>query len=167
VHIESAGPPVKIDAKTEQALVGLTKKYIDSAIVGPLRAGKIGAAYPGLFDGNVRTAARTTDREALTDITVGRAPKGYTMKVTPVRIEGIADQAGKVLYLATIFQVNTATTTAGGPVNINRSVELTFAPEFGPWKITAYRALTTRKAAAGTTTTSASSGSTPTTKKKS
>lgn len=165
-HVESAGPDVKLDARTQQAILAATKNYVAGAILGPLRSGRIGAAYVGLFDGNVQRQARTTDREALTDITVGKASKGFTTKVTPVRIEGVADQAGKVLYLASIFQVHTTTTTPSGPVSINRAVELTFMPEPRKWKVTAYRALTTRKSAAGTTTTTARSGSTPTTKKK-
>jgi hypothetical protein len=168
VHIESAGPDVKLDAATQKAVLDSTTKYVDAAIVAPLRDGKIGGAYAGLFDGNVQKPATSTDREVMTDLSVGKATDGYKATASPVRIEGVADQAGKLLYVATIFQVSVATTTGAGPVDITRAAELTFSPGFGTWKVTSYRALTTRKAAAGTTTTTATrDGGTPTTKAKS
>ena len=166
VHIESAGPDVKLDAPTQKAVLDSTTKYVDSAIVAPLRDGKLGKAYASLFDPNVQKAATTTDRETLTDLSVGKATKGYKTTVTPIRIEGIADQAGKLLYVASVFQVNATTTTAAGPVTISRVSELTFSPGFGQWKVTAYRTLTTRKAATKTTTTTAASSGGPSTTKK-
>jgi hypothetical protein len=164
VHIESAGPDVKLDAATQTAVLDATTKYVDAAIVGPLRDGKLGAGYPALFDGNVQAPATTSDREALTDLSVGKATDGYEATVTPVRIDGVADQVGKLLFVASTLQVKVETTTAGGPLTISRSAEFTFSPASGSWKVTGYRTLTARTPATGPTTTTTAEAGAPATK---
>jgi hypothetical protein len=164
VHIESAGPDVKLDAATQAAVLDATAEYVDAAIVGPLRDGKLGAGYPALFDGNVQAPATTNDREALTDLSVGKATDGYEATVTPVRIDGVADQVGKLLFVASTFQVNVQTTTGDGPVTISRAAELTFSPASGAWKVTGYRTLTARTPGTGPTTSTTAEAGAPTTK---
>jgi hypothetical protein len=165
VHVQSAGPDVKLDPATGHALLDSTKKYVDAAVVAPLRDGKLGAAYAELFDGNVKAPANAADREALTDVSVGKATDGYKVTVAPVRIDAVADQSGKLLFAAATIQATSDTTTAAGPLKIARATELTFSPAFGSWKVTAYRAVASRQAAAGTTTTTAEAGGATTTTK--
>jgi hypothetical protein len=160
VHVESAGPDVKLDAKTQQGVVAIAQRYVDAAVVGPLRTGAVAKNYAGLFDLHVEKPATTSDREALTDASVGKATKGYSVRLSPVRIDALADQTGNVIYMSASFQTSARTTVPTGPMNISRSTELTLAREGPGWKVTAYRVVATRRAQTGTTTTSAQTATT-------
>ena len=104
--------------------------------------------------------------EAVRTDSLGSGPFVITSTLLPVTGGGILDIVFEPPKPTVYF--NAATTTAAGPLNIAHVTELTFSPAFGAWKVTAYRALTTRKAGTGATTTTASQagGTTTTTKKK-
>lgn len=165
VHVHSAGPDVKVDAATQRAVMRATQRYVNAAVFAPLRRGAVDPAYRTFFDAHVERPATTTDKAALTDAEVGKATKGYRATLTPVRIDALADQGGRLLYVATSFRLVADSTTAAGPVRIIRSTELTFAHEGKTWKVTAYRVIATRQAPRRTTTTTARAPKTSTTRK--
>jgi hypothetical protein len=160
VHVESAGPDMTLDAAAQQDMVTLAQRYLDNAIVAPLRTGKLGGQYAALFDANVQKAATSTDRSALTEVDFGKSTAGVTATITPVRIDALADQSGKFLFLSAAFQVTAKAANDAGPANIVRSVELTYAPGPKGFAITAYRTTVKRATVVATTTTSAASTTT-------
>lgn len=160
VSVQTAGPNVQLNAATQRAVLQAAQQYYDAAVTGPLRTGAVAPAYAALFDPRVRTAATTTDKAALTNVAIGKAKDGYRLTLGPVRVDALADQNGKLLFVATSMASTASTTTARGPVTLRRSTELTFAPVFGKWLVTAYRSVAIQNSAAGTTTTTAHSPTT-------
>jgi hypothetical protein len=158
VHIESAGPPLDLSKTTREAVLASAQRYVDTGVYGPLDSGAVATGYATLFETPIRTAATTVDRAALTELSVGKAEK-YSAKASPVAVSGLVDASGALLYLATNFTMQERVTTASGPLEVTRIVELTFAPNGKHWQVTAYRVVATRKTGLATTTTTARSGS--------
>jgi hypothetical protein len=160
VKVVSAGPPAEIDKKTRDIVLKASQKYLVTAIHEPLNTGQIGDGYNILFDLGVREAALAADRDALTEMPVGKVDT-YTEKTGKVQLSGLADNAGNLLYIGSRFTATIKAETAAGPVTITRSTEFTFVPSGKNWLVTAYRVAAARKSPTGTTTTTASSGGTP------
>lgn len=158
--VASAGPDVVLDEPTKQALVATSQSYVDTAVLAPLLDGAVGAGYEALFDGAVAANATGVDRAALTDEGISPVTESPTVTSTPVRIDGLADGSGGVQLMATSFTLAVEGETAAGPLTIQRTTELTFAPGAnGAWLITAYRVSVTRETAGDTTTTTAAAQS--------
>jgi hypothetical protein len=161
VELESAGLPAKLDKTTRRLLLDRTQQYLDSAVHAPLTDGKVGDGFAPLFEGALRRFATGRDQDALTEMPVGKVDS-FKETIKPVAVSGLADQGGKLLYLATRFNSNVKAETAAGRTTITRSTELTFAPAGDTWIVIAYRVLAARKAPTGTaTTTTAESGDAP------
>jgi hypothetical protein len=161
IDIQTWGAEVKLSKNTKKKLLGLAQKYFDTAVHDPLGSGKLGTGYAALFEKGVRSAATGRDEKAMTDVSVGQAK--YTESASKVKVSGLADNTGALLYLATNFSMRVDATTAKGPLRITRKVELTYAPSGKNWLVTAYRVKTERKTPkAKTTTTVAAGGGTTT-----
>jgi hypothetical protein len=159
VGVQSAGGDVVLDEPTQQAVLGAAQHYVDVALVAPLHDGAVDEGYETLFDAPVAANATGADRAALTDEGIPPVTATPTVTGTPVRIDGLADRDGHLQLVATTFTVAVEGTTASGPLAINRSVELTFAPSpDGSWRITAYRVSVGREAADASTATTAAAG---------
>jgi hypothetical protein len=162
VDVQTWGPAVKLPKDTQKKVLALAQTYVDTAVHTPISAGTLGGQYSSIFEKGVLLSATGSDRPALTDLAVGKTSK-YKETATPVKISGLADGGGSVLYLATNFSLNVKATTDGGPLTIARDVEFTFAPIGNNWRVIGYRVKAARKLAAKTTTTTAvaGKGSTP------
>jgi hypothetical protein len=151
--VASAGPDVPIDEATKQAVLDLSQTYVDTAVLAPLVDGAVGAEYAGLFDAGVAPNATGVDRAALTEEGTPPVTASPTVTATPVRFDGLADQNGAILFVATTFDLDVEAATDAGPLRIHRTNELTFAPVNGTWQIAAYRVSVAHDSATGTTTT--------------
>lgn len=160
VEVESAGPPnVQIDPPTGRAVMTLAQKYIDNAVFAPLEKGTLGPEYAKLFDSGVKPVAIGADRNALTDLSVGKATN-LTTKATPVLLSALAGSLGELTYVATNFELRVKGTISKQKLGITRYIEFTFAKTGKNWLVTAYRVRVIRATASGTTTTTATAGST-------
>jgi hypothetical protein len=137
--VASAGPDVPIDEATKQAVLDLSQKYVDIAVLAPLVDGAVGAEYPTLFDAGVNPNATGVDKAALTEEGTAQVTTSPTVTATPVRFDGLADANGSLLLVATTFDLDITGETTNGPLQIHRTNQLTFAPVNGAWIITAYR----------------------------
>ena len=97
---------------------------------------------------------RVSDRAALTDEGITAVTASPTVTASSVRFDGLADSGGKVQLVATTFTLDIKGATAAGPLAVQRSADLTFAPAAGGiWLITAYRVAVVRQEPDGSTTT--------------
>ncbi len=142
-NLQRAGARGAITRATRHAVLAAAQRYVDRAILAPLETGKAGRGYPALFVPGLRPAATRADLRVLTDLAVGNTAT-LVEQPSPVALSGLADASGRLLYLATKFSVTVHVTNAGGPMTINRDVELTFAPVGNVWLVTAYRVNVTR-----------------------
>lgn len=160
VDIESAGPNNPIDTPTGRAVLEAAQAYVDDAVFAPLKTGKLGTGYPGLFDSTLKPAVIGADQPALTDLEIGKVTKLSTT-ATPVHLSSLEGTLGEVMYVATNFDLTMEATGDTGPLTITRHIELTYAKTGSAWHVNAYRVQAIRKATAGTTTTTATRGTTP------
>jgi hypothetical protein len=156
IKVQNTGVPTKVKPSVRGALLKITQRYVDNAIMAPLETGKVNKTYTKSFDPGVKSAAARKDRAVLTEARSGAATGPVTAKATHVRLDVIGDPTGKIGLAATTFTLRIKAPTAKGVVNIRRSTELTFANEFGKWFVTAYRVSVRRSLGAKTTTNSAS-----------
>jgi hypothetical protein len=159
VKVVSAGPPTEINEATRDIVLKASQKYLVTGVHEPLNTGQLGDGYNALFDPRVRDAAVGADKNALTEIPVGKVDS-YTETTGKVQLSGLGDNTGNLLYIGSRFTATVKAKTAAGPVTITRSTELTFAPSGKTWLVIAYRVAAARKSPTGTTTTTASSGGT-------
>lgn len=160
VDIQSAGPTNPIDTPTGRAVLGAAQAYVDDAVFAPLKTGRLGNGYPGLFHPALKTAVTGADQLALTDLEIGKVTK-LTTTATPVHLSSLEGTLGEVMYVATNFDLTMKATGDTGPLTITRHIELTYAKNGSAWHVNAYRVQAIRKATAGTTTTTATRGTTP------
>jgi hypothetical protein len=156
--VQNAGPPAKVTRAIRQTLLSSTQSYVDGAILAPLERGQVNNQYAKVFDGGVRKAAANNDRAVLTEATTGKARGAVTATASPVRIDALGDQTGKVALAATSFTMTVRTPTPKGRLTIRRKTELTFANEFGKWYVTAYQVTVRRSVGAKTSSKTISSG---------
>jgi hypothetical protein len=158
VDVQTAGPPAHINSSARQAVLDASQSYVDDAILAPLSKGHLDEAYTRIFDRGVRRSASGPDRPALTEVRTGSLKAPLKATATPVHLDGMGDQTGKLVLVAATFLVDVSAKGSGGPVKIQRLSELTFAPEGGRWLVTAYRVGVTRTTAAQTTAAVARAG---------
>jgi hypothetical protein len=152
VTVQSAGPDVKVPKETQKKLLSIAQTYVEAAVHEPVSAGQLGTRYATIFETGVRAGATGADEKALTDTDVGKAKK-YSESATPVKVSGLADNNGTLVYLATNFSMKLKATTAKGQFAISRDVEFTYAPSGKSWLVTAYRVKTVRALPKAQTTT--------------
>jgi hypothetical protein len=153
VEVQSAGPPAQISKAVQQSVLDASQAYVDDAILGPLEDGKLDGDYAKLFDAEVRKAATGRDQATVTETRTGSI-KPDKATATKVRLDGLADQTGKVVLVAATFGVD----VSGKNATIKRLSELTFAEEQGEWVVTAYRVGVQRSTSARTTSAVAHAG---------
>jgi hypothetical protein len=158
VSIQNTGPPAKIQAPVRRAVLDATQVYVDDAILAPLKSGRVDTGYQSMFDSGVKSAAAGPDRPALTEGSTGVVRGAVHATASPLRIDGIGDQSGKIALVATTFGLTVKASTPAGPLTITRLTELTFANEFGKWRVTAYKVVVRRRVGATTTSKRASTG---------
>jgi hypothetical protein len=159
VGVQSAGPPPRVSASVKQTLLDASQSYVDDAILSPLEKGKLNAAYAKVFDLGVRGDATGRDRATLTEVRTGKLTGTVKATATPVRLDAMGDQTGKLALVAATFGVDVSANGSNGPLKISRLAELTFAPEQGRWLVTAYRVGVKRTATARTAAAVARAGS--------
>jgi hypothetical protein len=158
VSVQNTGTPTKLKPPARRALMQATQGYVNNAIMAPLVSGKV-SPYAVAFDPGVKASAMRKDRPVLTEARTGAATGRVKASATPVRFDVLGDPTGKIAFAATSFTMKIKVPTAKGPVNIRRRTELTFANEFGKWRVTAYRVSVRRTMGARTASASASAES--------
>lgn len=151
VSVQDTGPPATVGPPVRRALLHAAQLYVDDAILAPLTHGRVDNAYETVFDAGVAAVASGPDRAVLTEAGTGAASAGLYATASPVRFDAIGDPHGQLALVATTFGLSVRASTPAGPLTVTRITELTFAPEFGRWRVTAYN-VTVRRSVGSTTT---------------
>ena len=151
LRLVDTGPPATVGPPVRRALLHAAQLYVDDAILAPLTHGRVDNAYETVFDAGVAAVASGPDRAVLTEAGTGAASAGLYATASPVRFDAIGDPHGQLALVATTFGLSVRASTPAGPLTVTRITELTFAPEFGRWRVTAYN-VTVRRSVGSTTT---------------
>jgi hypothetical protein len=139
VFVQNVGPPAHVGRPVRRDLLAAAQRYVDDAIIAPLETGHLVAGYGKMYDPGVRSRALGHDLATLTEAKMGYRRDRVHATASPVQVDAIGGPDGRPALVALTFALNVDTPTAKGPLAIRRLTELTFAPEFGRWLVTAYQ----------------------------
>jgi len=139
VFVQNVGPPAHVRRPVRRELLAAAQRYVDDAIIAPLEKGHLIAGYGKMYDPALRSGALGHDLAVLTEAKMGFRRDRVHATASPVRVDAIGGPDGRPALVALTFALNVDTPTAKGPLAIRRRTELTFVPEFGRWRVTAYR----------------------------
>ena len=139
----------------KDATVALLQRYLDDAILAPLRSGGPAPDLGPLFTAETAPRIGAGDRAAMVGEGMPRAGGGVqadaaNATITPFRV---GDQVP--LVIAQIDLRLRARDVEGASVTVAHKGELVLVPESSGWRIGGYDMLATRDTPAGTTTTTA------------
>jgi hypothetical protein len=151
VVVQNTGFPTKVQPKVRRAVMRATQRYFDLAIQAPLAHRGVNNAYSNVFDAGVNGLAAGRDRATMTEAATGPIRGPVRMRASKVRLDALGDPYGKPALVAASFSLEVKAATPTGRLTIIRHTELTFAPESGRWRVTAYK-VTVRRSIRGKTT---------------
>lgn len=151
VHAYQAAPDLLAQAGSH--LQGVLDRYLNNAVVGPLRSGRPAGDLSNLFVSDVLPRLLGPDRGALLD--EGLPPvDDLNVKTATADLVALAGPDGVAVLVAGI-RMEIEGHLEGTPLTVNRTGELHLAPEGDYWKISAYDIRVERRTANGVTTTTA------------
>jgi hypothetical protein len=144
------------------AVLAAANRFVADGMLGPLVGNEPSQRFSRLFALDVQPLVGPDgrDRPALTDDGVPVATASPTVATSPVELDVLVAADGAPVVAVAAFRARTNAGTDQGPIQIGRTIELTFEPGGDGWFITAYRVNATRKGLEPepTTTTAASAG---------
>lgn len=133
----NAGLPVEVPAEIQDAVMATIATYVDGGLVEPMRADAASPDASAAFAAVTAPRLDGPDRAVLFDEGLPEVTS-FQPQAEPVIITALSDGNG-TFVLATVTLVYAATLEADeGTITINRSAELTLAPEGPEWKIIGY-----------------------------
>jgi len=138
VFVQNVGPRAHVRRPVRHDLLAAAQRYVDDAIIAPLEKGHLIAGYGKMYDPGVRGGALGRDLATLTEVKMGFRRDRVSATASPVRVDAIGGPDGRPALVALTFALNVDAQTSKGHLAIRRRTELTFAPEFGRWLVTAY-----------------------------
>lgn len=158
VFVQSVGPRAHVRRPVRRELLFEAQRYVDDAIIAPLETGHLIAGYGKMYDPFVKHGALGHDLAALTEVKMGFRRDRVHATASPVRVDAIGGPDGRPALVALTFSLNVDAQTGKGHLAIRRRTELTFAPEFGRWLVTAYQVSVQRSLGRGSKKAHARSG---------
>ena len=144
VVVRSVGTRMHVRRPLRRALLDKAQRYVDGAIIAPLETGRAVPGWNKVFDPYVRRFARRRDLADLTEVKLGFRQKRVHATASKVRIDAIGAPNGQPALVALSWTMGVDAVTGRGKLAIRRRTELTFAKEFGQWRVTAYQVDVTR-----------------------
>ena len=149
-------PAPNTPAAVKDATQALLQRYLDDAILAPLRSGGPAPDLGGLFTAETAPRVTTGDRAALVGEGMPSARGGVEADAASATLTPLVVGGGQVpLVVAEIDLRLRALDVEGSGVTVAQHGELLLVPEGAGWRIGGYDMLTTRDTPAGTTTTTA------------
>ena len=149
--VAAPGTPPAVKDGTE----ALLRRYLDDAILAPLRSGGPAPDLNALFTAEAAPRVSTGDRAALVGEGMPGAGGGVEADVANAAITPLVVGTDVPLVVAQIDFRLRARDVEGAGVTVAHRGELTLVLESSTWRIGGYDMLATRDTPAGTTTTSA------------
>ena len=152
--VESVGLPAPPFPDDVKAAVGATlDRYLQDAVLGPLRSGGPAADLGPLFTGPARARLDGPDRAALVDEGLPAAASVRTEAAT-AKLSALVGPAGAVAVVTAALDLRLEAGDVD-PVSVARTGHLVLVPAGDGWKIDGYDVRTVRKGGDGATTTTA------------
>jgi hypothetical protein len=151
----NVAPSPDTPAAVRDATVALLQRYLDDAILAPLRSGGPAPDLGALFTGEAAPHISGGDRAAMVGEGMPKPQGGVKADAANATITPFKVRDQLPLVVAEIDLRLLARDVEGSGVNIVQHGELTLVPEGSTWRIGGYDMLVTRDTPAGTTTSTA------------
>ena len=151
----NVAPSPDTPAAVRDATVALLQRYLDDAILAPLRSGGPAPDLGPLFTAETAPRIGAGDRAAMVGEGMPRAGGGVQADAANATITPFRVGDDVPLVIAQIDLRLRARDVEGASVTVAHQGELTLVPEGSTWRIGGYDMLATRDTPAGTTTTTA------------
>ena len=146
-------PPPPFPGDVKAAVSTTLDRYLQAAVLGPLRSGLPAGDLGPVFTGPARARVDGPDRPALVDENV-LATGDLKAETATVGLAGLADADGAMTVVTAAFDLRLRTDD-DDPLTITRAGHLVLVRDGDGWKIDGYDVRTTREGGEGATTTTA------------
>ncbi len=140
----NAGPPATLPPEIQNAVIATLGRYVEGALIEPIREGKPAADIAAIFDAAAATRLEGPDRSLLFDEGLPEVTKSFQPTAQPVTITALSDGTGTFVIATASLVYEAKLETDEGTVTVNRTAELTMVPEPDAWKITGYDVIVAR-----------------------
>ena len=120
-------------------------RYLDGAVVSPLRSGRAAADLPAIFTASAAQRLAGPDRATLVEDVVPGVSRSGRVDDASARLTGLLDSGGSILVVAAKVDVVLRTGASGAETRVARSGELVLVPDGGAWRIDGYDLRVTRE----------------------
>lgn len=120
-------------------------RYLDSAVVSPLRTGTVAADLASIFTPAAALRLTGPDRATLVDEGLPPAGRGLGVDDAAVTLTGLLDNDGSISVVAARVDLTVRTGSGPASTRVARSGELVLVPDVGSWKIDGYDLRVTRE----------------------
>ena len=148
VNNANAGTPATLGDDAASQIMEAVGQYVDKGLIAPVKTGKPPAAdVAALFDGGTQAAIQGPDKDVLFETGAPKRTGNFKPSADPVLITALSDANGQFVLATAAFNYRTEVGVEGGTLRTARTINLTFAPDNGPWKITGYDVSVAREGA--------------------
>jgi hypothetical protein len=120
-------------------------RYLDGAVVSPLRSGTAAADLPAIFTATAAQRLAGPDRATLVEEGTPGASRNAGLDDASATLTGLLDASGSISVVAAKVDVVLRAGTSGAPTRVARSGELVLVPDGGAWRIDGYDLRVTRE----------------------
>jgi hypothetical protein len=144
---QNGGPPAQLSLDQVNAIMDAAGKYLDLAVIEPLKTGKPAPDVSGLFDPAAAAQLNGLGRGALFEEGLPAATGDITAIAPVVEVTGLSDGSGTFVLATVGSTVDIVAETDDGEVTIHRVTDLTLVPDGAGWKISGFKIQVDRQGA--------------------
>jgi hypothetical protein len=146
-NFSGGGFPAALSPEQVTAIMDTAGKYLDQAVIEPLKTGEAAPDVSALFDPATAAQLSGPARGALFDEGLPRASGGITATAPVVEVSGLSDASGAFVLATVGSTVDIVAETDDGDLTIHRVTDLTLVPDGPTWKISGYKVTVSRQGA--------------------
>jgi hypothetical protein len=137
-NVASAGPAVAFPADLRNKVSQSVNRYVEAAVVSPLRAGAVGAGLAGLFTPDAAAKLNGPERATLTDEGVPKLSGSITPTTAAFALTGLAEKSGDIVLVSANLKLDLHAAVPGGDLHMVRQGTLLFSNVAGAWRVAGF-----------------------------
>jgi hypothetical protein len=134
----SVGAGVAFPTNLRDQLAQSVSRYVESAVVAPLKSGAVAPDLAGIFTPDAGAKLNGPDRPTLTDEGVPKLTGSITPTTADCALTALADGGGQIVLVAARLDLDLHAAVAGGDLHLVRKGDLLFSNEAGGWRVAGF-----------------------------
>ncbi|HET7487608.1 MAG TPA: hypothetical protein VFJ85_06725 [Acidimicrobiales bacterium] len=134
-----ASPAPAFPAAVTTAVTTTLDRWLDAAVLGPLRTGSRATGLEAVFTDQAQAALAPPGQQRASMVEDGTAGSGsVTKQKADAKLTALTSQTGDVVLVTAQVETAHAVRTGGGTVDVVRSGEVVLVPAASGWRIDAF-----------------------------